>query len=85
MVMSSLVLRRYLEPLLHNSKTAHVSTLRIGAKSLSFWPYRYTTDPDAGEVLRLFSEIVRVGKASYHPKPISAIHANFLIQRSMML
>jgi L-lysine 2,3-aminomutase len=62
MVMSSSALRRYLEPLLYSSKTAHVSTIRIGTKSLSFWPYRYTTDPDASKVLRLFSEIVHAGK-----------------------
>jgi L-lysine 2,3-aminomutase len=79
MVMSSLILRRYIEPLLYSPKTAHVSTIRIGTKSLSFWPYRYTTDPDATDILRLFSEVVNSGKhltiqAHFsHPRELSSL------------
>lgn len=40
----------------------HIDTIRIGTKSLSYWPYRYVTDDDADDTLRLFEKIVRSGK-----------------------
>jgi KamA family protein len=40
----------------------HVRTIRIGTKSLSFWPHRYVSDPDAPDVLRLLERCVRAGK-----------------------
>ncbi|RME33172.1 MAG: lysine 2,3-aminomutase [Gammaproteobacteria bacterium] len=40
----------------------HVRDIRIGTKSLSFWPYRYVTDPDADELLRLFERVVESGR-----------------------
>jgi L-lysine 2,3-aminomutase len=36
--------------------------IRIGTKSLAYWPYRFTTDEDAYDVLRLFDDIIRAGK-----------------------
>jgi KamA family protein len=56
MVMKTQVLERYLVALL-DANLSHLKTIRIGTKSLSFWPYRYLTDPDAGELLDLFSRI----------------------------
>jgi len=61
MIMSADQLRRYLEPLLQPA-FHHIQTIRIGSKSLAYWPYRYVTDPDADEVLRLFEQIVQAGK-----------------------
>ncbi len=60
MVMSSELLERYINPLLEE-KIPHLQTIRIGSKSLSFWPYRYLTDPDSDDVLRLFEKIVKSG------------------------
>ena len=40
----------------------HVQDIRIGTKSLSFWPYRYVTDRDADDLLRLFERIVESGR-----------------------
>jgi L-lysine 2,3-aminomutase len=37
-------------------------TIRIGTKALGFWPYRFTTDPDADELLALFRKVVRSGR-----------------------
>ncbi|RMF32346.1 MAG: lysine 2,3-aminomutase, partial [Bacteroidetes bacterium] len=37
--------------------------IRIGTKSLSYWPYKYLTDRDADDLLRLFERIVKQG---YH-------------------
>jgi L-lysine 2,3-aminomutase len=62
MVMSATLLRRYIGPLLHSPETAHLQTVRIGTKSLAYWPYRYLTDPDAKEVLKLFEDVATSGK-----------------------
>lgn len=61
MVMSSRRLRTYVEPLLA-PEFEHIRTIRIGTKSLSYWPRRYLSDPDADDVLRLFEQVVEAGK-----------------------
>lgn len=58
MVMKTKALRSYIEPLLQTN----ITTIRIGTKSLSYWPYRYLTDPDADDLLHLFEQIVASGK-----------------------
>jgi KamA family protein len=61
MIMSASVLRRYIEPLLAPS-LAHVESIRIGTKSLAYWPQRFVTDPDADATLRLFGEVAESGR-----------------------
>lgn len=61
MVMKAPVLAQYLEPFL-KQELKHLRTIRIGSKSLSYWPYRYLSDDDADDVLRLFEKIVAAGK-----------------------
>ncbi|MGO1720150.1 MAG: KamA family radical SAM protein, partial [Luteimonas sp.] len=61
MVMKARHLRGYLEGL-KKPELAHVRNIRIGSKSLTFWPYRFVTDPDADEVLALLRELVDAGK-----------------------
>jgi len=61
MVMRTRHLEGYLEPMLQDS-LAHVQTIRIGTKSLTFWPQRYVTDPDADDLLRLFEKLVEGGR-----------------------
>ncbi|TVP89573.1 MAG: lysine 2,3-aminomutase [Thioalkalivibrio sp.] len=61
MVMKTRSLAEYLEPLL-GSAYDHVQNLRIGTKALSFWPYRFVTDPDADDLLRLLERLVDAGK-----------------------
>lgn len=39
----------------------HLKNIRIGTKSLAYWPYRYTTDPDADDLLRLFEKTKKRG------------------------
>ncbi len=56
MVMRTSVLRRYIEPLL-SADLPHLTTIRIGTKSLAYWPQRFLSDPDADDLLRLFTEI----------------------------
>ncbi len=61
MVMKTKHLVNYLEPLLQ-PEFDHVQTIRIGTKSLTFWPQRYVTDEDADELLALLEKLVRAGK-----------------------
>jgi len=61
MIMSSGVLRRYIEPLLDPSLD-HVESIRIGSKSLGYWPQRFVTDADADDTLRLFEEVAESGR-----------------------
>jgi len=57
MIMRSRVLRRFLEPVLE-ANLPNLQSIRIGTKSLSYWPDRFVSDADADDVLRLFEEIV---------------------------
>jgi L-lysine 2,3-aminomutase len=59
MVMSTARLRSHLTPLLG---VETVRTIRIGTKSVAYWPYRFVTDPDADDALRLLEEIVASGR-----------------------
>ena len=61
MTMSAKVLSAYIDPMLDES-FAHIRTIRIGTKSLAYWPYRYTEDADAEEVLDLFRRVVASGR-----------------------
>jgi L-lysine 2,3-aminomutase len=61
MIMGEPVLRRYLEPLL-DPRLDQLESIRIGTKSLSYWPQRFVTDPDADATLRLFGEVVDSGR-----------------------
>jgi L-lysine 2,3-aminomutase len=61
MIMGEPVLRRYIEPLL-DPHLDHLESIRIGTKSLSYWPQRFVTDPDADATLRLFGEVVSSGR-----------------------
>jgi KamA family protein len=62
MIMGETVLRRYIEPLLDPS-LEHLESIRIGTKSLAYWPQRYVTDPDADETLRLFERVAESGRS----------------------
>jgi KamA family protein len=73
MIMSTEVLSRYVDPVLG---VEHVRTLRFGTKALSFWPYRFTTDRDADDLLRLFERIVASGRGV-------ALMAHFSHQREL--
>ncbi|GAA1784966.1 lysine 2,3-aminomutase [Actinomadura chokoriensis] len=59
MIMGEPVLRRYVEPLLDLEQ---LESIRIGTKSLAYWPQKFVTDPDADDMLRLFEQVVESGK-----------------------
>jgi KamA family protein len=60
MVMSAKRLQRYIDVLL-NAGASNLKTIRIGTRSLSFWPYRYLTDKDSDKILELFRKVVDSG------------------------
>ncbi len=61
MVMKTHHLAEYLRPLLQ-PEFEHVQTIRIGTKALTYWPFRFTSDADADDLLRLCEELVAAGK-----------------------
>lgn len=61
MVMGLRNLKAYIEPLLE-AEFDHIRSIRIGTKSIAYWPYKYVTDKEADGVLRLFEKVVQSGK-----------------------
>ncbi|MAT55001.1 MAG: lysine 2,3-aminomutase [Saprospirales bacterium] len=61
MIMKARVFRKYLEPFLDGTHNTNIQTIRIGSKSLAYWPYKFTTDADADEMLGIFRELVDKG------------------------
>lgn len=60
MIMKTKIFASYIEPLL-NENIRNLQTIRIGTKALSYWPYRFTTDDDAIDLLNLFERIIKKG------------------------
>jgi KamA family protein len=61
MVMNARSLGNYIEPLLV-PELSHIQNIRIGTKSVAYWPHRFVSDKDADDVLRLFEKVVASGK-----------------------
>jgi len=61
MIMNTRQLAAYLEPLL-DPALEHIQNIRIGTKSVAYWPQRFVTDRDADDLLRLFEKVVKAGK-----------------------
>lgn len=61
MIMKAKILDLYIRPLL-SKNMKHIRSIRIGTKALGYWPYRFTTDDDAQDVLRLFKDVTEAGK-----------------------
>ena len=86
MVMKTSHLTAYLTPLLR-PEFQHIQTIRIGTKSLSFWPHRYVHDADSDALLTLLKKLVKAGKhvaimAHYnHWKELATPIARVAIQR----
>lgn len=86
MIMRTAVLRRFIEPLLV-PELEHVTVIRIGTKSTAYWPYRYVTDADADDLLRLFEDVKKAGRhlaimSHYsHPVELSTPVAQAAVRR----
>jgi KamA family protein len=86
MILRTNVLARFVEPLLQGGLET-VRTIRIGTKAVSYWPYRFVTDPDADELCRLFERVVGSGRqlavmAHYsHPRELAPAVAREAVRR----
>jgi len=60
MVMKSKVFKVYIDAILE-ADLPNLKTIRIGSKTLAYWPYRYTHDSDAQELLNVFKSITDAG------------------------
>lgn len=84
LVMRTLLLQRYLEPLL---QLESLVSIRLGTKAPAYWPQRFVTDPDADALLRLFEQVVASGKtlalmAHYsHPRELETPIAQEALRR----
>ncbi len=61
LTMSTSRISDYVDALLDN-RLQNIQTIRFGTKALAYWPYRFLTDPDSDDLMRVFDKIVRSGK-----------------------
>lgn len=61
LIMKTKHLEAYIRPLLE-SNIENLKHIRIGSKALAYWPYRFLTDDDADDLLRLFEDVYKAGK-----------------------
>jgi KamA family protein len=86
MIMKTAVLRRYVEPLL-DPELDSLQTIRFGTKAPAYWPYRFTTDADADDLMRLFEDIRHTGRQVAlmvhfsHPREIDTPEARRALRR----
>lgn len=86
LVMKTGALRFYLDALME-ADLPNLQTIRIGTKALGFWPYRFLTDPDADDLMRLFERVTASGRHLAfmahvnHPRELSTDAAQKAIAR----
>lgn len=61
LIMKTKHLEAYIRPLL-DANIEHLRNIRIGSKALAYWPYRFLTDDDAEDLLKLFEDVKKAGK-----------------------
>ena len=61
MIMNTRSMEEVIAPLL-GPGLEHIQNIRVGTKSVSYWPQRYVSDRDADDLLRLFERVVASGK-----------------------
>ena len=61
LIMKTKILEAYIRPLIE-SELDNLVNIRIGTKALAYWPYRFLTDDDADDLLKLFADVKRAGK-----------------------
>ncbi len=76
LIMKTKILQQYIDALI-DADIPNLKTIRLGTKALSYWPQRFVTDKDAGELLALFERAREAGihiafMAHFnHPKELS--------------
>lgn len=59
LVVNASNIQKFIDPVLEIDS---VQVIRLSSKALAYWPFRFTTDKDADNLLRLFEHIVSKGK-----------------------
>ena len=60
MIMKAKIFSKYIDTLIE-AKLPNLKTIRIGTKSLSYWPYKFLTDDDAEVMLNVFRKVTKNG------------------------
>jgi KamA family protein len=60
LIMNTRSLAEVIEPLL---AVGHIRNIRLGTKSVAYWPQRFVSDPDADDLMRLFEKVVSTGRS----------------------
>ncbi len=60
MIMKAKMFSKYIEALVE-AKLPNLKTIRIGTKSLSYWPYKFLTDDDSELMLDVFKKVTKNG------------------------
>lgn len=60
MIMNAQILAKYIDELL-DANLPNLRTIRIGTKSLSYWPYKYISDKDTDQTLETFQKVTKKG------------------------
>ncbi|TFH03121.1 MAG: lysine 2,3-aminomutase, partial [Nitrosopumilus sp.] len=60
MIMKAKIFSKYIETLI-DAKLPNLKTIRIGTKSLSYWPYKFLTDDDSEQMLDVFRNVTKNG------------------------
>ena len=88
MVMKTRSLAQYLEPRTDSNFLPHIKNVRIGTRSLTFWPQRFTTDEDADEVIQVLRRVREEGNRHVaimahlsHPRELSTVKVKAAISR----
>jgi L-lysine 2,3-aminomutase len=61
LTMSAARIAAYVDALL-DTRLQNIQTIRFGTKAFAYWPYRFLTDHDSDDLMRVFDKIVRMGK-----------------------
>ncbi len=60
MIMKTKIFSTYIDSLL-DADLPNLKTIRIGTKALAYWPYKFLSDDDSEETLKLFERVVQKG------------------------
>ena len=61
MVMNSKIFSQFIDPLLEPG-LAHIQNIRIGSKSLGYWPRKFIDEDDSEKMLDIFRKVTNSGK-----------------------
>jgi len=61
LIMKADTLATYIDAII-DGDLPHIQNIRIGTKTLSYWPYRFLSDGDADTLMAIFRKVIRSGR-----------------------